>query len=275
MFWLSRRGHYAYISAYRMDFLKVLKRMFVWLLLSLGLLTLVAVVCIAYATLVEPEWLRVRRIRLSPAPTVRVVQISDIHFKGETQYLERVVRTLNGMEADFVCFTGDLIEDPACLQGALHILSKVNKPLYGVSGNHDQWALRTFDAIRDTFRRSGGEWLTSRPVYTPGGRAALLTMACRRAPTPSGCKRILLEHHPSRTRHLKDERFDLILTGHTHGGQVRFPFVTKYVLPFDLDPYDKGPFRTPCGPLYVNPGIGTYHLKLRFLCRPEITVIEI
>jgi predicted MPP superfamily phosphohydrolase len=258
-----------------MSFARTLKRMFNGFLLVLGALTLVVLVGIAYARFVEPEWLRVRRVRLSPAPTVRLIQISDIHFKGETQYLERVVRVINGLDADFVCFTGDLIEDPACLHGALQILSKVNKPLYGIAGNHDQWALRTFDDIRDMFRATGGEWLVNKAVFPAGGRAALLTSACCRVPTPPGCKRILLEHYPSRTRHLKNERFDLMLGGHTHGGQVRVPFITKYVLPFDLDPYDKGLFRTASGPLYVNPGLGTFHLKVRFLCRPEITVIEV
>lgn len=93
-------------------------------------------------------------------------------------------------------------------------------------------------------------------------------------PREPGYKRILLEHYPGVVSQIRNEHFDLILSGHTHGGQVRIPFVSRYVLPFE-DTYDKGLFQTPCGPLYVNPGIGTYYTSTRFGCRPEIAIIDL
>lgn len=72
-----------------------------------------------------------------------------------------------------------------------------------------------------------------------------------------------------------DVRCDLILAGHTHGGQTGIPWLARHVLSFDTGTYHRGLYRTPHGPLYVNPGIGTFHLRLRFLCRPEVTVIRI
>ena len=57
--------------------------------------------------------------------------------------------------------------------------------------------------------------------------------------------------------------------------QVRLPFVGAPVLGYGVDEYDKGLFETPNGPLYVNPGIGWFVTRIRFCCRPEITVIEI
>ena len=68
--------------------------------------------------------------------------------------------------------------------------------------------------------------------------------------------------------------YDLILAGHSHGGQIRVPFFGAPVLPYRVGSYDRGRFETPAGPLYVNPGIGTYRYAARFWCRPEITVIE-
>ncbi len=70
------------------------------------------------------------------------------------------------------------------------------------------------------------------------------------------------------------KKFDLILAGHSHGGQVRLPVVGGLVIPYDVGKYEKGLYETKAGTLYVNPGIGSYGIPLRILCRPEITVIE-
>ena len=70
-------------------------------------------------------------------------------------------------------------------------------------------------------------------------------------------------------------RGDLILAGHSHGGQVRIPFYGPILLPYGVGRYDLGMFRTGCGPLYVNPGIGWFPVPIRFNCQPEITVFEI
>jgi predicted MPP superfamily phosphohydrolase len=67
----------------------------------------------------------------------------------------------------------------------------------------------------------------------------------------------------------------VVLAGHSHGGQVRLPFYGPVHLPFGVDEYDMGMFKTTSGPLYVNPGIGWYPYPIRFNCRPEITVFEI
>jgi predicted MPP superfamily phosphohydrolase len=67
--------------------------------------------------------------------------------------------------------------------------------------------------------------------------------------------------------------FDLILSGHSHGGQVRLPLFGPPYLPWGVGRYDLGFFETENGPLYVNAGIGTYHAPIRFNCPPEITVV--
>ena len=72
---------------------------------------------------------------------------------------------------------------------------------------------------------------------------------------------------------LGEARFDLILAGHSHGGQVRLPFYGALVLPWGVGRYDLGLFDTPGGPLYVNAGIGTYYFPYRFNCRPEVAVV--
>ena len=257
-----------------MNVIAVLKRAIARALSLVGVFMLVVVACIIYARYIEPTWLCVRHVRLSQVPTVRVIHITDIHFKGDTQYLEKVVRIINGTDADLVCFTGDLIEDAVFLKEALRILSKVNKPMYGIPGNHDEWVIRSFDDYRAVFQATGGQWLDKISVPIPSRKVELVTMACMNEPKQPGYKRILLEHYPGAVTQIRNEHFDLILSGHTHGGQVRIPFVSRYVLPCE-DTYDRGLFQTSCGPLYVNPGIGTYHTNMRFRCRPEIAVIDL
>ncbi len=258
----------------RAQFLLILKRALRRVFAVAGVLATLAALCVAYARFVEPTWLCVRHITLSLSPTVRVIHITDIHFKGDTQYLEKVVAVINRLDADFVCFTGDLVEEAAFQEGALRILSKINKPLYGVPGNHDQWVIRSFGRLRDVFRKTGGDWLFRETILVPSKRVALMTFADCHEQTPPGYKRILMEHHPDAVEQVRGEQFDVVLAGHTHGGQVRIPFANRSALPIDIGKYGRGLYQTPCGPLYVNPGIGTFYLNMRFLCRPEITVIE-
>lgn len=255
-----------------------MKRFLLRVALVLGAVAVAAALGVLYARFVEPAWLCVKRVRLAPSPALRVIHITDIHFGGDTRYLNSVVATVNALDADCVCFTGDLVEEAAFVDGALEALSRINKPLYGIPGNHDQWvARRSFHRIRDTFLGTGGDWLCdgSNAAVSPSKRLVITTLAAAGQPTPPGYRRILLEHYPDVVARLRNVRFDLILSGHTHGGQVRVPFIHRRLLPFELGIFDRGLFQTPSGPLYVNPGIGTYYLNVRFLCRPELTVIEI
>lgn len=88
-------------------------------------------------------------------------------------------------------------------------------------------------------------------------------------------KRILLAHYPLEVKNIKNEKYDLILSGHAHGGQVRLPFIGSLIVPFGVDGYQMGVYATPAGRLHVSSGLGTFFLPLRFFCRPEITLIEI
>jgi hypothetical protein len=88
-------------------------------------------------------------------------------------------------------------------------------------------------------------------------------------------RRILLIHYPIQADRLDGRRYDLILAGHSHGGQVRLPFYGAPVLPYGVGRYERGRYDSLGGPLYVNVGIGTYMFPVRFNCRPEITVVQI
>ena len=251
------------------------RRRWRWGRLLFAALVLAAVAAVVDAVVVEPQWVKVRRVRLTPAPSCRIVQFSDLHYRGDRAALERVVARINALDADVVCFTGDLVEDDAFLPEVLAILGTVNKPLYGIPGNHDIWSARDDAAAVEAFARTGGRWLADGSVLT--GKGVTLVGGVRAgqqaAPAAPGERWVLLLHDPRQVKSLGDQHFNLILAGHTHGGQLRIPFVWRRLLP-DIAEYDRGLFQTPAGPLYVNPGLGTFMIQARFACRPEITVLE-
>jgi len=235
----------------------------------------------ADAKWVEPRWLRVRRVRLSRSkPAHRFVHCTDIHHKGDRAYLESMVKKINAQSPEFVCFTGDLIEETKYLPEALELLGRIKSPVYGVPGNHDFWSKASFAEFSRAFAATGGAWLMDRTVTTPDGNFSIVGATClssRQAPLgPVPLTRnIFLMHYPAWVKKLGNARYDLILAGHSHGGQVRLPFFGPVHLPFGVDEYDMGLFHTAPGPLYVNPGIGWFPVPIRFNCRPEITVFEI
>ena len=238
----------------------------------------VPAVAVADATQFEPGWLKVTSLKLAKG-TVRhrFVHFSDIHFKGDVDYLRRVVGMINDLKPDFACFTGDLIEDAEHLDGAVRELRALKCPLYAVPGNHDHWSRADLGSLIDVCRKSDGAWLPDRQVDLDKN-GLVLSGVDRMADVPkakAGATNILLLHYPGWADSLPQKGWDLILAGHTHGGQVRLPFVGALILPFDSGGYDLGFFRTQSGPLYVNAGIGEFYYRMRFGCRPEITVIEI
>jgi len=238
-------------------------------------------ICAADSLLIEPTWLAISRVRIAADPTIRLLHFSDIHYKGNRSFLKKVVQRINSLSPDFTCFTGDIVEDSTQLSEALDILSGIQSPLYGVPGNHDYWSGSSFQIISACFKTTGGDWLPDKTAVSADGRclfegiASLKSNVQRHTSEFHSGKHILLSHYPAVVKELEGTRYDIILAGHSHGGQVRLPFIGSLIVPYGVEGYDAGLYSTPVGPLYVNVGIGTFSLPLRFLCRPELTVIEI
>lgn len=231
----------------------------------------------ANAGFIEPTSLRVTKLNLRGGPgNCRFVHFTDFHYKGDASYAAEMVRTINELAPEFVCFTGDLVEDARFAPEALGFIQQIRAPVYGSPGNHDYWSQVPFPEFERAFEATGGAWLADRSLVLPehdlelvgmGARGPLaLTAAC-------ASRRLLLMHYPGPASKLHEHRFDLILAGHSHGGQVRLPFLGALIVPHGVGPYDLGYYDTPAGPLYVNAGIGTYRIPVRWNCPPEITVV--
>lgn len=232
--------------------------------------------CVADAFLLEPKWLSVRRLRFSDNPAVRFVHFTDLHYKGERDYLKTVVDRINDLSPDFFCFTGDICENKSHLMEALDLLRAIDRPTFGVPGNWDYIARQDQGIVDSCFESTGGAWLRNAEAWAGN---CLIHGLDNRKPTfrslPKARKHILLTHYPTDADEISGHTFDLILAGHSHGGQCRVPFLGPPVIPDRVGSYDRGLFDTVGGPLYVNPGIGTFLLDVRSACRPEITVFEL
>lgn len=243
--------------------------------LALGALALPAAAA-TDARWVEPTALQIKTLHRGTG--CRFVQFSDVHYKGNARYAAEVVRTINELAPDFVCFTGDLVEQSGYLEEALSFIAQIKCPVYGIPGNHDYWSHSPFEEYARVFAGTGGAWLVDRSIVLPEHGLELIGMAIRGIHAfgpPLAARRILLTHYPVFADNMAGRGFDLMLAGHSHGGQIRLPLYGALLVPLGVGPYDLGYYDTPGGPLYVNGGIGTYRIPMRLNCRPEITVVNI
>lgn len=237
------------------------------------------VATVADAAFVEPNWIKVRKLNLAKdKPTHRIVHFTDLHHKGDRKFLQSAINKINATSPDFVCFSGDIIEDAKFLPEALELFQQIKSPLYGVPGNHDYWANSDFAVIAEAFAKTGGRWLMDESVSTADNKINIAGATCSKPPSlqlSTTQKNIVLIHYPEWVDKLVAYKFDLALAGHSHGGQVRIPFYGPLIVPFGVGRYDLGLFKTSSGPLYVGAGLGWFYLNVRFNCRPEITVLDV
>lgn len=227
------------------------------------------------AAQIEPTSLRLTNLTLNPGGDLRFVHFSDLHYKGDAEYAAEVVEMINRLSPEFVCFTGDLVEDKHFAPAALDFIRQIKAPVYGCPGNHDYWSQTPFAEYEKAFSATGGAWLVDRSIVVAKRDLEIVGMALKGIHAfkpPQASRRLLLNHYPELSDRL-GQRFDLVLAGHSHGGQVRLPFYGPLFLPWGVGRYDLGYFESAGGPLYVNAGIGTYHLPVRFNCRPEVTLV--
>jgi len=241
------------------------------------LLLLLAIVI--YGVLIEPKWLKVNRMAFSAQPALRVVQLGDIHYRGNRGYLTRVVEWANAQQPDLVCFTGDFVSNARHLNGALEVLDNLSAPIYAVAGNWDYWSHADLSEVARFCERSGGRLLANETVVLPEFDLAISGARGRSTDwlkQPETTRHLLLVHYPHYAVRLAEQPldFDLILAGHSHGGQVRLPLIGAVAVPYAVGRYDLGRYETPAGPLYVTSGIGTSAFPMRLNCRPEIVVID-
>ncbi len=264
-----------------------------------------------YSRYVEPYWVVVERVTLTlprlapPFDGYRIVHISDFHLDGwmTPERLERVVDLVNEQEPDLVAITGDFVAV------SVDYISGLSEPLrrlraadgvVAVLGNHDH--MNDAGAVRRALS-SAGVVDVSNGVYTLR-RDGVALHVCGVDSVMEGYDRleevlevlddaepgcaVLLAHEPDfADKTATTGRFDLQLSGHSHGGQVRIPFLeTPYVVPllsrlgYSFVPpliyeYPSGLYEVGEMYQYTNRGLGVIYARFRLNSRPEITVLTL
>lgn len=248
-------------------------------------------------------------VRLSRLPGafrgLRIAQISDIHFFEFTEsfFLRKVVDRVNQLKPDLVVLTGDFVtfgpvrwpKTEAHKRMALHHMPECASILNGIRctsryatlGNHDMMVGGRYiygdlvnqglPVLRNSavpLERDGQRlWLVGL------GSACADDVALDRAIPASALRdkeaMIVLAHEPDILPEIARYNADLVLSGHTHGGQVRIPFMPPVFLPEYGKHYVEGWFRYGPTQLYVNRGIGTIGVPFRLNCPPEITLLTL
>jgi hypothetical protein len=247
-----------------------------------------------------------RRIKIPRLPRVfegfRLAQLSDIHIGPfmTAEEIRRYVGIVNELKPELVALTGDFVTwDPSTQSAVVEELARIEAPfgVFGCLGNHEMWA-RVEDSIARLFARRGirilrgeralissrGEVINllgvdyqSRSPMGPRGQRLVreYLQGVGRLMVP-GTANILLSHNPDTFDRAAELGIDLSLAGHTHGGQMTLEFVHPDLSPSRLiTAYVRGWFEKPGGQLYVNRGIGTIFVPIRFGAPPEITIFQL
>ncbi|GAG45684.1 unnamed protein product, partial [marine sediment metagenome] len=198
-------------------------------------------------------------------------------------YVRHVVRTVNRLRPDAVCLCGDYVHrDRKYIAPCIQELGRLESRLgsYAVLGNHDHW--EGANEVRAALARHRIPDLTNRGLWleNQGERIRLcgvgdlwedqqdLDAALEEA--ERGDTTLLLSHNPDYAEQIHDERVGLVLSGHTHGGQVVLPFAGAPLIPSRYgEKYLHGLVRTRATQVFVSRGIGTITPPVRFRCRPE------
>ncbi|MGI8783644.1 MAG: metallophosphoesterase [Acidobacteriota bacterium] len=220
-----------------------------------------------------------------------ITQLSDLHFGVYTgaQTLRACVGLANRLGSDLVALTGDYISHSVKhIRACAEMLAQLRAPLgvFAVLGNHDHW--NGAETVASHLERAGIQVLRNRNHVwrRDGGSVALagiddlwsgksdLTAALRGLDDDS--VRVLLSHNPDVFEKPAARHFDLVLSGHTHGGQIVLPLIGPAVVPSRYGrKYLAGLITDGQRHIHINRGIGATNPPFRFRCPAEITVLHL
>jgi hypothetical protein len=249
---------------------------------------------------VESRWLELvhHEVALGGGPPVTVLQLSDFHAAPmPLAFLQQAIELGLAAKPDLICLPGDFItrtwED---WDGYAAVLAKCARlaPTFAVLGNHDggRWASHNGYAdtklVRALLDRAGVRLLHNRAerLQIKGRDIQLVGLgdlwagemepgpAFARAQREPGVATIVLSHNPDSKSALRPYPWDLLLCGHTHGGQCELPWLGTPFAPVRDRRYVRGLHRWNDRWLHVTRGVGSLH-GMRFNCRPEVSVLRL
>jgi len=257
-----------------------------------------------YTRVIEPQWLTVGRhtVKLGltgDGPPVKILHLSDLHVSHvvHLNFIRRAVQLGLELKPDLICLTGDFITHGyKSLDGYSEVLKPLaaSTPTFACLGNHDGglWAARrrgypNTNRVRHVLTAAGVTLLhNATKVIRIRERDLTLVglgdvwagesqpMIAFKSPRAETDATVVLSHNPDTKKALKAYPWDLLLCGHTHGGQVKLPFFGPLILPIHDRRFAEGLQRWDDRWLYVTRGVGNL-LGIRFNCPPEVSLLTV
>jgi predicted MPP superfamily phosphohydrolase len=243
----------------------------------------------------EAGWVRLRALdvplRGLPAALagLRIAHLSDFHLGVPSRggrAVRRAIEWTVERKPDLVAISGDLLTHPRGEPLLRELVERLPGPTFAVLGNHDVAMARDPQARASNLQELGSATLLAdegamlelrgRSVWIAGTHPRLIVRRRAKVDPNSLARdadlRILLCHYPSVLDRLEPDRFDLVLAGHMHDGQITVPYPGgKLRLAHLTAKYGSGLYRSEAGVMHVSPGLGTTFVPFRFGARPEAT----
>jgi len=220
-----------------------------------------------------------------------IAVLADFHLYPLTQLdlIKKAVAMTNALKPDLTVLLGDYVwHEVEAVFDLAPVLAGLNAThgVFATTGNHDYWT--DIDIITLALKEAGLPLLINQGVPISVGSKTLYLaglddgwsgdpdLEATMADLTPGATTVLLSHEPDLAdKHALDQRIALQLSGHSHGGQVRFPGVGALILPYLAWKYDMGLYKVNDMWLYTNRGLGVTNEPVRFNCPPEITEITL
>ena len=263
---------------------------FIYLILFVSLLFI-------YSKYIEPYNLTIKeyKIESSNIPDsfdgIKIIHFSDIHY-GRTvdnKYLKKIVKLINKQKPDIIIFTGDFLDKDINLTDKQilsinNILKDLDSTIgnYAVVGNHDMVHLSDYKNIMDgNFNILDNQekilyYKNNESISFIGLADSLESKVDYNVlKNKSDNYRFVLSHEPDVFNKIKENDFDILLSGHSHNGQIRLPFIGAIYTPIGSKTYYEEHYEIDNKNIYVSNGIGTSGINLRFLSRPSINLYRL
>jgi predicted MPP superfamily phosphohydrolase len=248
----------------------------------LAILLIVISLVFMWTRFIEPQIILVKKYEIQTGFSLNVAFVSDIHlgiYKNK-KFLSRIVNKINNENPDLVLIGGDFIYFPnENLEKLFAPLKDIEAPVFAVLGNHDAYIenpqMPRVDLI-DALQKNNIILLNNDTVNINNIVLVGIGSHMMKQDKVNILKKrkkeenvLVLTHNPDTTMFYPNDNVDYTLAGHTHGGQIKIPYLYKKVIPtignFDSGLYEK---------MLISSGAGETGLPMRFLCPPEIEVIH-
>ncbi|MCP4911862.1 MAG: metallophosphoesterase [Oligoflexia bacterium] len=248
------------------------------------LLTLIVSLLLYYSFIFSPRDLEINHYNRSynnKKNQIKIAQISDLHITSFGVIEKKVLRALEQEKPDLVVITGDISSSRGNIDSYELFLSRIKSKLgtFFVNGNWEYW--EPIEGLEELLKRNHIVYLNNKIQKVDSNLFIVGFDDIEGEPDTSIIERLSsnslnigLFHSPTFFNQIP-KNIQLSLAGHSHGGQIKIPFLGPLWFPAGVDNYIEGWYKRENIELYVNRGIGNSILPIRFNCRPELTIFNI